>query len=287
MFNRIRTYSVLMVFLFAFAALRAAETQSLTIAIANFKNNTGMYSYTILEQTIPELLKTELSGYKNITVVERSKIESVLEEQALGQTGIIEEDQVQKVGMLIGAQFVITGEISRVDERLRLDAHVTHVETGEVFGEKVTGPDKEAVEVMIRVLANNIANNLTGEGRRIRESRVKNYRSYYFLGAGVLAGTAAIIFHADYKDNYDTYHQASRLDEFNGPYERANKNYKARNATALIAVAALTTGITLWLKSKSEANVILAQNQGRVNFALSPVYNPLNKMMGIQLCLSR
>src|SRR3972149_11700655 len=123
MFNRICTYSVLMVFLFALAAPRPAETQSLTIAIANFKNNTGMYSHTILEKTIPELLKTELSGYKNITVVERSKIESVLEEQALGQTGIIEDDQVQKVGMLIGAQFVITGEMTQVDERLRLDAH--------------------------------------------------------------------------------------------------------------------------------------------------------------------
>src|SRR3990172_3590707 len=180
-----------------------------------------MYSHTILEKTIPELLKTELSGYQNITVVERSKIESVLEEEALGQTGIIEDDQVQKVGMLIGAQFVITGEMTQVDERLRLDAHVTQVETGEIFGEEVTGPDKEAVEVMIRVLANNIANNLTGEGRRLRDSRLRNYRLHYFLGVGVLASTAAIIFPADYEDNYDKYHQASRLDEFDGPYDRA------------------------------------------------------------------
>jgi curli biogenesis system outer membrane secretion channel CsgG len=58
----------------------------------------------ITQQLVAKLVQNEY-----YTVIERSKIEALMEEQALSLSGMINEDKAVEVGNLIGAQAMITG----------------------------------------------------------------------------------------------------------------------------------------------------------------------------------
>ena len=118
----------------------------ITLAVMDFKNNSSTMRYDRLQRAIPEMLKTELSRYPEISVVERTKIESIIKEQALVQTGFIDEKKAQEVGRLAGAEYLITGKINTLNRQLRIDAHLIKVATGQILGEKVTGKNEKQIE---------------------------------------------------------------------------------------------------------------------------------------------
>ncbi len=260
---------------------------NVTIAISDFENNTGAFSQAALEKSVPEMLKTELSCYANITVLERSKIQAVLQEHALAQSGVIETEQAQKVGELVGAQFILTGEISKVGDRYRIDTHIVEVASGKVFGEKVTGPDKNAMDTMVQMLAQNIIVNLTGEGERQEKVYVNKFYAPWVLAVGVGTGIAAALTHSSYRNSYDKYNNATRLNEFDDHYDKANRAYKTRNVLIGVSAGILVTGAAIWIKSKSAGNQVLAGRMHNDNFqyALLPFYDHQQQAVGIQLTI--
>jgi len=233
------------------------------------------------------MLKTDLSQYDKIMVLERSKIQSVFREHALIQSGVIDSEQAQRAGELVGARFVLTGEISKVGDRYRLDTHLVDVESGKVFGEKVTGPDLNSLEPMVGVLANNLYVNLTGEGARENQVKIKDYYAPWVLAAGVGTGIVTVMLHSSYQDNWDKYENATRLNEFDDYYDKANKSYKARNAMIGVTLGIITVGTTLWLKNKSQGNKVLAQRfeKKKPEYVFSPYYDINRRAIGIQLTL--
>ena len=264
-----------------------SQPEKVTIAISDFENSTGAFSNTELEKSVPEMLKTDLSQYDKIIVLERSKIQTVFQEHALVQSGVIDPEQAQEVGKLVGARFVLSGEISKVGDRYRLDTHLVDVESGKVFGEKVTGPDLNSLESMVGVLANNLYVNLTGEGARESQIKIKDYYAPWVLAAGVGTGIVSVMLHSTYKENWDNYENATRLNEFDDYYDRANKSYKTRNVMIGVTLGIITVGTTLWLKNKSESNKVLAQRVQKVSpkYVLCPYYDFNRRAIGVQLTL--
>ncbi|MBN2354726.1 hypothetical protein JXO59_01365 [candidate division KSB1 bacterium] len=262
-----------------------AQNQALTIAIADFRNSTGRFVNDRLEKTVPELLKTELAQTRALTVVERSRLEAIFNEQALGQSGVLDTYRAQQVGRLVGAQYVISGELTRTGDRFRVDAHIVRVETGEVVGEKVTGPNEGAIEAMIRILAQNIAYNLTGQGKTVLKDRVHRYPYHWPLICAVGTGIAAGILHSNYERHYQDYRSARSLDEMTRSYDDANKNYRARNYVIGAAVLCLSTGVTLWLKNRHQGNMIIAQGQriGSGRLVCTPAFDPSCNFIGINI----
>ncbi len=240
------------------SAQQQENSDRITLAVMDFKNNSSIFGYDRLERAIPEMLKTELSRSSEIVVVERSKIESILAEQALVQSGVIENHKAQEIGRLAGAEYIITGEINTVKNHLRIDAHLLKVATGQVIGEKVTGKDPDRLEPMMQLLAENLIFNLTGKGVRKVFMQIHNYGSKWGLMSTGALSVAMAILHFQYKDSYAKYHETDQLNKFDPYYNDANKYYKARNVMlAITGTAALTTFI-LWQKDRSAANKIYA-----------------------------
>ena len=48
------------------SAQQALDTNKVTLAVMDFKNNSSIFGYDRLERTIPEILKTELSHSQEI-----------------------------------------------------------------------------------------------------------------------------------------------------------------------------------------------------------------------------
>jgi len=64
---------------------------------------------------------------KLFEVVERSRLEAVMSEQMLGEGGLVDEAQAQKLGEILGVEVVIYGDVS--DQREDTRARETHVTT--------------------------------------------------------------------------------------------------------------------------------------------------------------
>ena len=262
----------------------AVATDSvITVAISDFKNNTDIFSLDVLEETVPEMLKTELSTINGIAVLERSNMEALLKEQALSQTGLLDEKEAQKIGKLLGARFVITGELSLSAGRLRIDTHITHVETGKIYGEKVTGPGRSALDKMVRILAQNIAYNLVGQGQRVEQARVRNYYAPWVMGASVGTGIIAALLHSSYKKNYSDYHEAESLGDFDRFYDKANRAYKARNVMIGATLVMASLGFSLFVESRKSDNQIYARldEDTGIRWAVLPAVDARGRGVGI------
>ncbi len=263
----------------------AQTIEPVVLAVSDFKNSTGIYSMGTFEKSLPEMLKTELSQSPEITIVERSKLEAVFNELALVQAGVINSDQARQVGELVDAKFVLTGEISKVGDRFRIDTQIIDVVTGRVFGEKVTGPDAASMETMVRVLARNIVYNLTGSGNVQTVQYVNQYYAPWVLAAGTGAAIITGIMHSQYNDHWNKYKSATLLSDFDKHYDKANSAYKTRNIMLGVTAGLLTTGAVLWFKSKSNGNKVMALYSfgDETQISIQPYYCHQSKAFGIQL----
>ena len=64
--------------------------------------------------------------------MERSRLSSLLAEMELNKSKAFDPASAQKVGKLLGAQFLILGGFFELMGSMRLDARIVRVETGEV-----------------------------------------------------------------------------------------------------------------------------------------------------------
>ncbi len=83
-------------------------------AVLEFQNVTS-YGGDHLRQVASDMLIAAMKRSERFLVVERERLDRVLEEQALGQTGALDPDTRAKVGQALGAQFIMMGTVTRFD----------------------------------------------------------------------------------------------------------------------------------------------------------------------------
>ncbi len=109
-----------------------------------------------LSKGIADLLINSLAANPNIRVVERDRIQAVLDEQKLATDGKLDPETSVRVGKIVGAHHMITGVFATELGKpvLRLSMRVFNVETSEVEkgGIDVTGTT-ESILPLIEQLA--------------------------------------------------------------------------------------------------------------------------------------
>lgn len=210
------TRIVLIVFMFCVAAV-----SQMTVVVGDFKNQAEAYFLDSWERNVPEFLKSELGKSQKITIIERGELPAVLQEQALSMTGLIDSSTAQKVGDLLGAQFIVSGTISQSGGQTRIDARIIRVATGEVRSEKVQARDTDHLLEMCEVLGQNLVYLLTGEGKRLEKMEVNRFPTLYYLGATVGFGIATAVAGSAYNRQLDKYQAATELDKFDDAYDSA------------------------------------------------------------------
>ena len=129
-----------------FAALVCASPsveaqESLTMAVGTFANRTGDPSLDPLSKGLADMLMTDLSVAKGLTLLERERLQAIVDELKLSGSGLIDPATAQKVGKLVGADLLVVGAFSSVEPTMRIDARLVTVETGEVVATaKAEGP---------------------------------------------------------------------------------------------------------------------------------------------------
>lgn len=111
------------------------------VAISYFDNNAKDPEFDPLSKGIADMMITELSDAQGIRVIERERLEELLDELELNKSEYIDPETAQKLGKGLGAEAILTGAFTVQGDRMRIDARLLKVETAEVLlTEKVSGP---------------------------------------------------------------------------------------------------------------------------------------------------
>jgi TolB-like protein len=110
------------------------------VAVLYFDNNTGDPSYDVLQKGFADMMITDLSGVDGVTVVERDKLQALLDEIALQKNKYFDNKTAIKLGKGLGASYALTGAFYAMKPSLRVDVRLIDIATGKVvLATKVSG----------------------------------------------------------------------------------------------------------------------------------------------------
>ena len=76
------------------------------------------------------MFTTEVANSEAFKIIERDQLKKVLDEIAVGQSGIIDTSDARQLGKILGADAIITGSVMKIEEELRIDSRMIEVKTG-------------------------------------------------------------------------------------------------------------------------------------------------------------
>ncbi len=115
-----------------------------TMAIVSFDNNTGDVAFDALGTGIQDMLVSDLAHVDGLQLVERERIQQVLDELSLTNSGFVDPKTAAQMGKGVGAKWVLAGGISAVAPMMRIDARVIDVRTSKIVATaETTGPQDE------------------------------------------------------------------------------------------------------------------------------------------------
>lgn len=121
------------------------------VAVLYFDISSTDPEHQVLKKGLAEMLITDIANDPAITVVERSRLEEVLAELTLQQSGKVDPGTAQKVGKLLGAHYLVMGNLTMQKGSGRLDAKVVHVETAKVNGAAVPFKDGDIFDAEMKL----------------------------------------------------------------------------------------------------------------------------------------
>jgi TolB-like protein len=103
-----------------------------TVAVLYFDYSGKNADMAVLRKGLAQMLISDLSTLDGVRLVERDRLEEILAELKLSQSGKIDPSSAAKIGKLLGARYMVLGGYFDLMETLRADARVVEVETGKV-----------------------------------------------------------------------------------------------------------------------------------------------------------
>lgn len=139
----------------------AAMAQARTLAISYFDVHATDPELMVLKKGLADMLISDLSVVKGLTVVEREKLNSALDELKLAQSPFADPRAAVKLGKGLSATHMLTGSLTAFQGKLRISARVFDVQTSQVVqGKDVEGEvadffalEKELVELLVAALS--------------------------------------------------------------------------------------------------------------------------------------
>ena len=123
--------------------LQALEGKN-TVAVLYFQNKTNQSDLDPLQKGLTLMLITDLSKVGGLQVIERVRLQALIEEMGLGTTGLVAPGAAPRVGRLLGAQWIVGGEILKGPaDQLNLQSNPLEVPTQKILGQLMTGGQLE------------------------------------------------------------------------------------------------------------------------------------------------
>jgi curli biogenesis system outer membrane secretion channel CsgG len=123
----------------------------------------------------PELTEGAIVGHlvkQDVEVLERSDIQAVLEEHKLTMSGLIDESKAVEIGNLVGAQYAISGSVTKPSETNRANLRDN---TWSTFSVTFTGKIIDIATGKV-IYANSVSANRGFPDRAVRDAVAKFFK---------------------------------------------------------------------------------------------------------------
>lgn len=113
-------------------AIDVTTIPSNTVAVLDFENLTKSDKLNPLSKGLAQMLITDLAKAKELKVVERHQLNTLLKELELVESGLVDKESAPRVGKLLGARKLVKGGfMDLADKNIRIDASLTQTGTSE------------------------------------------------------------------------------------------------------------------------------------------------------------
>ncbi|MCX7920207.1 MAG: hypothetical protein N3A72_11520 [bacterium] len=103
---------IVMVLLSASLLVSVSFSAPLKVAVLDFRNTSGYGGPWHIGGGIADMLATALFKTNKFDVIERERIDLILKEQKFQQTDMVDESSAVEIGKLLGANVIITGNVT-------------------------------------------------------------------------------------------------------------------------------------------------------------------------------
>ncbi|MGB5156611.1 MAG: CsgG/HfaB family protein [Desulfobacterales bacterium] len=165
-------------------SLMAITPATNTVAVCYYDDLSKDKSLHAFRKGLAAMIITDLSKIKSLQVVERIRLQALLEEMKLGQSGIVEMNTAPKVGKLLGARNIVLGNLS--PGSIKAITTIALTETENIKGSASASVEKdkffELPMIIIKDIARIMGLKLTDEEKKaigIPHTKVYNALVYY------------------------------------------------------------------------------------------------------------
>lgn len=162
-----------------------------TLAVTPLARAAASEQYDGLGKALSGMIVSDLSTVPGLRLVERDRLDAVLAEIDLAQSGFLDEKTAQKLGKGVGAQLVLTGSFSVVGEVFLMDARIVRVQSGEIVkAADASGKANEFVAVeksLVESLLSGLAIQLDAGHRRklMLQAPTEQFTAFAAYGEGL------------------------------------------------------------------------------------------------------
>jgi tetratricopeptide (TPR) repeat protein len=228
--------------------LDVANVPTNTLAVLYFENKGNMRNLDPLQKGIADMMITDFSKVHSVRVVERVRLQKLMEELNFGESDLVDERTAPRMGKLLGAFRLVKGTyFDLTSEKLRIDALVAQTKSGQIDGTTdISGDMKQFFrlekELVFKILGE-LKISITNEEREaILEIATENFFAFLQYSQGI-----------DYEDK--------------GMYDQAVQSYSAAvqsdpnfsQARSSLSTAKTTQGMMKSGASASGINVVPVQ----------------------------
>ena len=159
-----------------------------TVAVFYFKDLSPDNRFRYLQKAMAEMVITDLAQVKSLRVLERVRVQYLLTEMGLGQTGIVEEETAPRAGRLLGAENLIVGSLE--PGSLSAKGSVASTITEDVIGAFSVTADQEKFFILEKEIVYNILKVLPvtftpEEEIKLQAYHTKNLQAVIYFGQGL------------------------------------------------------------------------------------------------------
>ena len=266
------------------ATLSSTPGNRTTVAVMPFRFSGTDSTLQPLERGMADLLATDLARVRAITVVDRARLQAILDEIKLSQSGAVDSATGVRAGKLIQAGTLVQGSLLQNGDRLRTDAALVSVATSAISVTPATDEQKiDQLFDMEKKIALSLIQSLnvpltTAERNAIEQRPTRSLQAFLAYSQGL------------------TYEDQGRFDDASRAYGNAARidpgfgiAAQKSTQTANMSIGSGNAGtIEASLQGTSEGGVVTAANNGnsspggQQNNTAQDVVNNLNTSTSAQ-----
>jgi tetratricopeptide (TPR) repeat protein len=160
-----------------------------TVAVFYYQDRSAEKGMQAFQKGLAAMVITDLSKIKSLQVVERIRIQALLQEMKLGQTGIVDQKTAPRMGMLVGAENLVLGNL---DQGIAVTTALASSSRGNIKGTAaVTVPEQRFFEIPKKIVLD-IAGIMkiklnSQEMAALGVPHTKNFEAFIFYGEALVA----------------------------------------------------------------------------------------------------